>query len=332
MLRYHRNTVIKMKAWPSALHSGPITYVADHVLDRLRAGAMRGVRLDRPGYNPVLYFAMYLHPSYDPEFYLIQQSIRMMRKHLPAEVMEPYLQDIACQVATRRLPGPLNLLCTRLEQLGWTYSEATRWNDHQGLPVDVHHEPIQQLTGRIIEAFQTKHFQQISKRLGFAGAQNAHAWMTQQAMKSMPEDDKTILRALLSGGFITADQLGRAHNVEGDAHPCKFCQQPDSLEHRHWGCPATSPSRQQLTPSAQEWIDQQPECTRQRGWVTAPPSLKQFRQLLSHHSITCSTATDTCSQTVYIFTNGSAKRPNDPLLRLGITACCAGLVVCSTWC
>lgn len=88
-----------MKAWPSALHSGSITHVADHILEKLRSGAMRGVRLDKPGHNPVLYLALFLHPTHGPEFYLLQQGTRMLRKNLGATVIEPYLQHISCQSA-----------------------------------------------------------------------------------------------------------------------------------------------------------------------------------------------------------------------------------------
>lgn len=74
--RSHKQRAIRTKAWPSALHTGAITQVADHILDRLRAGCMRGLRLVKPGMNAIAFLSLFAHPSHDPEYYLLHQGTR----------------------------------------------------------------------------------------------------------------------------------------------------------------------------------------------------------------------------------------------------------------
>eukprot|EP00438_Fugacium_kawagutii_P019810 Skav227905 [mRNA] locus=scaffold146:48742:58424:- [translate_table: standard] len=314
--RAHKLRALKVKAWPSALHSSSIASIPDQVLDRLRAGCMRGLRLHKPGLNAGAYLGLYLHPSHDPEFHMISHAATMFRRYTAPELAESTLPQVACQPARDRLPGPIGLMATRLEMLGWTYHHGTIWVDHWGCSVDLLHAPTQDLQMRLIDGFQCKQFQQLSSRLGFEGCENAHAGMTHRALANLDDEAAGAMRTLLIGGFVTGDQLGRAHRTDESQWTCKFCNEPDSLRHRHWECSHTEFSRNKLTLFAKSWALQQPNCTKLRGWVCLPESVRRFRTALSSHHVLHRTWPREAAHTWYIFTDGAAKFPKDPLVRL----------------
>ena len=103
-----------------------------------------------------------------------------------------------------------------------------------------------------------------------------------------------------------------------DQNCCPLCKADgESIHHRHWECPATSWSRQQLSDTYPEF----PECVRERGWAVVPPEVIAFRKSLLHvedlSGKWCAGSVDAgWPPTLDMFTDGTAVCPCCPSTRL----------------
>lgn len=117
-------------------------------------------------------------------------------------------------------------------------------------------------------------------RDGFAGLHAVDAATAAKHLRLLDFEQQPPLRVLLASAFITADQQGDMFPVDSEDRVCKFCHAPDSLHHRHWLCPHTQESRNQICPTDLAIIQQQPPCCQERGWCVELPIVRQFRQAL----------------------------------------------------
>eukprot|EP00438_Fugacium_kawagutii_P033759 Skav215075 [mRNA] locus=scaffold2575:79198:88931:+ [translate_table: standard] len=205
-----------------------------------------------------------------------------------------------------------------LELLGWAWVDSCVWVDQFGAQIDLFATPIQEVTQRILEAFQQRVGQRLCFREGFHGLENVDAATTCGIVKKLPEQDQGLIRSLHSGNFITGDQTGRAHQTDEESWKCKFCGTQDSLQHRHWECEATAWSRQQLSDQAIEWIGDQPSCVSERGWYLMPDAIAELRrQVALIPDSTGAFVPAACSNNrIYAFTDGSGRSPTVPQVRL----------------
>lgn len=75
---------------------------------------------------------------------------------------------------------------------------------------------------RACEAFQLNVGQQMTVRHGFKGLQDVNASLTASCMKKFDTEEQGLLRALLVGSFMTADQYGVVQHLEENDRVCKF--------------------------------------------------------------------------------------------------------------
>lgn len=320
----HKCRVVRVKAWPRALHASPGVHICTATFDDLRAASFRPLGISKAGVNSKLFWSLVVHPAHDPECYAILASVRYFRKLVDCTWAGPYLTHASERHERARCPGPLGVIISRLEVLGWRYVQHDMFVDHHGLPVGIQTMPYQEVTMRVCEAFQQKIGQECSCRKGFQGLQNVDAQVTSQSQKNLTVDQKGLVRALLTGAFITADQQAVAHSLSEEEKVCKFCGQADRLTHRHWECTFTEPSRQQIASEDQTFIDAQPPCFRERGWAVEPKTLWTYRRCLQCQPDQTGeffVAPKPGSMCDY-FTDGAGVHPNDPKCRLVAWAWC----------
>ena len=135
--------ILRTKAWPSALHAAPATHVSDPLYTKLRSGAINGLRLRQAGVNPSLVLELWCHPTHDPEYYALLQSLRMLRKEISIDHASAIMPEVALTPRRQRLPGPIGVICSRLENIGWSRVLNTCWADHEGNYIDLYLSPIQ---------------------------------------------------------------------------------------------------------------------------------------------------------------------------------------------
>ena len=118
---------LSMLAWPRALHGISVVHLGAAHFEKLRSGALRGLRADRIGANPVLHLATVGFRS-DPEAWAVLQTLRDCRKFgvwisQHVGVCRPYGE-------VRN--GPSSVPRARLLRLGWTISPVGFVHDDLG--------------------------------------------------------------------------------------------------------------------------------------------------------------------------------------------------------
>ena len=141
---------------------------------------------------------------------------------------------------------------------------------------------------------------------------------TAKHLSKVDFEHQAPIRALLSGVFITADQQGDMFRVDSSERVCKFCNAPDSLHHRHWVCSHTQQSRDMISQTDLQIIQQQPPCFWDRGWCVEPAIIRLFRHELC--IIPDRTAEFHLPRSLPdefdCFTDGAARDPQQPLTRI----------------
>eukprot|EP00438_Fugacium_kawagutii_P011042 Skav217109 [mRNA] locus=scaffold1627:183318:189509:- [translate_table: standard] len=292
----------------------------------LRAQALKALKLQKSGANSMIFFALCCHPQHDPECYALAVSVRMARRHVHGDNIAPYMEQISITPERRRNPGPMSMLMSRLDSIGWSHVQASVWQTHLACVVDILEDPFQEVMALIHLGFQAHVGSQMSTRPGFGGLEQVDAIQTLRCIRQGSDKEVTMMQTLQIGSFMSGDQLGRAHQESSSQWTCKFCQQPDSLEHRWLHCSETQWSRDELQTETLSWVQLQPECTQLRGWLCVPVEVQQFQAEL--HTATPeviwggNNMLGDGTGKVYIFTDGAGRDPT----------CAASRLVAWAWC
>ena len=313
-----KHKVVRVKAWPRALHATAGVHIGKHIYESLRAGAFKGCRLSKAGASSKIYWALCTHCAHDPEGYSLLNSLRTFRKQVESFWVSPYIDEITQTPAKQRCPGPLGVLVTRLEQIGWTHVRDALFVDQWGIAMHIGDFPWKEVYGRACEAFQMHIGQQMVDRHGFMGLQDVNAQLTAKCVQKFGIEEQGLLRALLVGSFMTADQYGITQHLDEAQKVCKFCGDKDSLKHRHWQCSHTQTSRDQMKCSTSSVVAKYPDSLLERGWAILPPDLAAYRKQLQQIQDTTGSfhVRGNLPEILDVFTDGSGREPKLPHARL----------------
>ena len=270
-----KRKILRTVAWPGALHSASIVHLNANTFDMLRSGAMQAFRLDKAGANPQLQIALVDGPNFDPEFWVLLDSILQVRRHGTPELCDAIMPEVLSAHSRRRKPGPFGVLANRLQALGFQALGASQWKDFDHRPLDLFHSPIQEVRLRLSQAWARHVGRLWQHRSGFQGLERVDPAISKIDSGSFTEDQVGFLRVLQNGTVFTNDVLFR-HGVV-DSVQCRFCNQPDSIQHRHWHCSATEHLRSQLPPDVIQELSTLPLCAQSQGWFPEPSAVDHFR-------------------------------------------------------
>ena len=270
-----KRKILRTVAWPGAFHSASIVHLNANTFDTLRSGAMQAFRLDKSGANPQLQLALIEGPQFDPEFWVMQDSVIQLRRHGSPDMCEAIMPEVLPALPRRRKPGPFGVLANRFQALGLQALDSTRWIDFEGWVLDLFHTPIQELKHRLAKAW-TKHVGRLwQHRKGFQGLESVDTTLSAIDVASFSDDQIGFLRVLQNGTVFTNDVL-HTHGI-ADGAQCRFCGQMDSIQHRHWHCSATEHIRSQLPHEVSTQLSSLPTCALSQGWFPEPIELEHFR-------------------------------------------------------
>ncbi len=314
----HKLRVIRCKAWLRGLHAASGVHISPSIFKALRSNASKGLRADKAGSNSQILLSLIHFPSHDPACYAIIDAVVQFRRFAEPLTVEPYLAQASQLPDSRRVPGPCGVLISRLEIFGWTHLQGTMFADQDQLPVDILHTSLKDVKIRIYRAWQQHVGSLHVNRHGFEGLHLVDAATTTRHVAKLDFEQQAPIRSLLAGVFITADQQGEMFHVDPQERVCKFCMAKDSLRHRHWECPHTQSSRDQIPIDQCRLIKQQPACFQERGWCIEPNSVQAFRVALQNIRDTTGDfhIPSHLHEEFDCFTDGAACDPNQPLTRL----------------
>lgn len=312
---------LRMLAWPRAMHGISAVSVGPLHYSTLRTGALRGLRQDRIGANPVLHLPLN-GVTVDPEGWVILQSIKDARELGHPDYLRQMVSLFAVSQVGFPANGPLSILVHRVSRIGWTITQAGFFRDDLGV-FDLFVLNLDALKFRIAWAWPWIFTEAVSHRKDFQGLQNVDLGFTRLLLDKYGESDRIFLRCCLDGTMVT--QKDRGHWEPESDGSCPYCHQPDGYHHRAWDCPWFQECRSAISDEDRHMILQMPQCVTQHAWALKLPSQAPLMQALeaipsiepSQYSLSVA------PWDVYdLFTDGSCIHPRDPVLRL------AGFAVC----
>lgn len=297
-------------AWPRAFFGISVVFVGRAHFQKLRTGAVRGLKADRIGSNPMAHLATST-PWADPEAWSILQTFREVREVGCAEAMVAMLQFIASGSGIAPPNGPASVLVDRASRLGWQLCFDGSFRDQFGKfsPLHLHWDA---LVARIKWSWPQVMSCEFSHRWTFAGIQNASLDEVSRLLKSFSPQDQVFLRCALDGTLY--HDVSKTSDNRGADSQCVFCHSPDSVWHRLWECPAFCSCRQDF-----KWfgiLHELPKAQTCHGWPmlsSAWISLQNWFCALPEY---CRSFSLPCGEGVLdLFTDGTCACPTEPVLR-----------------
>ena len=221
-------------AWPRALYGASICSLGQRYVSALRAAALRGLGVSRPGTSAAAHLALVEHPSADPGFVLFRASLVDIRSQVEASVLSPVLDHLSSGLAVA-CPGPAGLFLRRAHAVGWSWDPSEQCFRDGWSSFDLWGCSPQELLLRATWAWQVVVASTISVRPGFEALPQSDFPFTRRSICHLPSPDQALLRVALSGTFFTQDAL--QHFDEQVTGACRFCGCPDSVAHRVEHCP-----------------------------------------------------------------------------------------------
>ena len=312
----HKARALTTVAWPRAFHGASTVHLSDAILKDLRAGAMKGLNLDKAGASPLLQFSLTQNTMQDPGFFVLWNALIQFRRF--GTEMDVATLDRAFWTPDRlKKPGPCGVLAARLTDIGWVYLQNFWFLDQDAQEINIMHSPIQELRERVKRAWQLQVGAEMAYRHGFSGLQNVDVRISTSPVEGFSTDEVGLIRALQNGTFMTHDHLYAAKLV--DSPTCKFCGGEDSMEHRHWLCPFTEQFRTALPRTTADSVSQMPPCTRERGWMVEDPAVGEYKKELLNVPLVFQGPSywqQHESSTLDLFTDGTCIAPTVPRARL----------------
>ena len=225
-------------AWPRALHGVATVSLGAQHFQKMCAGLFQALRFRNKGAQPQLQYLME-KPTTDPEYFALEQTALAFCKFSDPDQQTAVLEVLQDHQPLKHIPGPCGVLLDRLNVIGWVWSHGFTFRTRQNTLCDLATISPQELKLWLQLDWHTTVGLRWEHRQGYAGLQNVCPWVAISSIATFPKEHKGLLRSLLNGSFIILKHKG----AELDSPVCPWCSQPDSLEHRHWQCPATEASR-----------------------------------------------------------------------------------------
>ncbi|CAE7237272.1 UVR8 [Symbiodinium sp. CCMP2592] len=308
---------LMLAAWPRALRGISTVTLCDAAVAGLRAGAARGLGLDRPGLNSKVLLSLVCHPLADPQFFAIASTFKDLRAFADPGAFSLLVSQVL-KVEGRWTPGPAQAFLERCHSVGLS------WDVEQGLlqdgisTFDPWKVAPQELGLRLAFAWQVRVGQELEARPGFQGLSRADPGLTASFRKLASEQQSLVLILAQSGAFFTQDALHHFSTDPLDTATCKYCDFRDSVYHRLWECPGFAECREKHA----GWALPDPATTQPalalRGWALRPERQVDLWRAL--HAIPDGTYDmdwpSSLPDSLDLFTDGSCFLPTLPQIRL----------------
>ena len=195
--------------WPAALHGISSCLVADNYTLDLRRKAVKALRLNGAGSNPMLRLNLQDDPQCDPGFYQIVMTFQQMRRLLRK------CPDLTHMWKTwygsfdgKLLPGPFSQFHHCLELLGWRIIDLPLLCDHEQ-----HAWHLSEIDAKTLHLLLTdawmQHVAASSKHATMSDLVGLDSYLTLWDATRLNPLDRARLSALHSGAFMTSLEHAR---------------------------------------------------------------------------------------------------------------------------
>ena len=262
-----KTRALKCAAWPRCLHGIAATTVSNSTFDALRSGAMKGLRADGAGANPMVHLGLIEHASHDPHCWAILQTCRFARDCGHQDRVEQVMAEIV--QGHSGIPGNsiTHTLCTRLQALGWHVDLSGQVHDMVG-SFSLFCISAAELVYRVEMQWPRLVAAATAHRRCFQGLELCNPADTRRWLRQLDVADQALFRKLLNGSHITQDC--KTHCDETATDICPYCLCSDSRYHRFWECEQFAPLRAHIGPDTLACVRDLPEALTCAGWSLQP--------------------------------------------------------------
>ena len=309
---------LRVAAWPKFLHGCPNVHLSNDSYASLRAGAMSGLGLDKPGANAKLQLGLTLPALHDPQCFAIWQSFKCLREFGVRDDICVDLQLLLDDPACRFSPGPLWTFVCHLHTLSWTWLTTEGLVQDRWGAFDLWQIPIQELEYRMTESWRTIVGLELQERRGFSGLGTVDFVASESCLDGLSLEHQGLIRTLRNGTFFTQDALKHTDGTHNDA--CLHCSAPDSIAHRIWECPIFSEVRRPYLEGMADGGDL-PDCARLHTWLPMVDGFLDYQcQLLQVEDMSHALEPTVPCSLMNLFTDGSCFDSHDVRLRVAAWA------------
>lgn len=310
--------IVSVVGWPRCLHAISSVPLGDIHVASLRSKVMQSLGFDKKGANPLIQMSLITKVRHDPGFHILVTTFRAFRKFCIPDLAFPILDALSQGTVSLRSPGPCHVFLSRLHSVAWTWLGNGIVSDHEGFQHHILHDAIQILVSRLQDAWFARIGAIVSTRAGFHGMECVNPNLTCHQLSKLNPEDEGLMRVVLNGTFFTRDKVHATGRVF--SKQCPFCEEEDSLIHRHFSCPHFQSLRNNIPQEVFHMLGDMPDCTLQHGWICSPPELVLFRQAMMElpdltNDFSCGSP-PTPSGVIHLFVDGSCLCPNNPRCRV----------------
>ena len=273
---------ILMAAWPKGLHAIAATTISSQWFQTLRAGAIKGLRVDGAGCNAHLHLGMVETPFHDPQFWSIVHTFWFVRDCGDVSVVEGMIASMVhggSQVPDNSISSTLLM---RIQTLGWHVLNSGEICDHLG-SFSLFEISKQELELRASLAWQKVVAAEVVHRKGFADFHRVDPAHVRDWLRILSNSDRALFHKILNGSHFTQDVT--SFSQPGASEECVYCGSSDSRFHRFWQCEFFQAQRADFPPSLWALIPTLPEVLTSYGWSLKPHTTHEWQLMLAQCTV-----------------------------------------------
>ena len=271
---------LPMAFWARALHGASSCPLSAQYIDQQRSHAMKALRLNTAGANPLLRLTLSSPMTSDPGFYILNRAVADFRRICGKS---PGLLDLWTSFMSeppgRFLPGPFSVLLRLFGMIGWSFTVAPKFTDHD----QVCHDFLRMDDAAMSLLLQDAWLQMVAAKLknrkdfsDLCGIDPTLVFMDRSGLTPM---ELARLMALHEGAFISPWQKSRYDSRQQAI--CQLCHCPDTVS--HWlKCRRYDQQRGDLRILA--WAESCPQSFVQHLLPPRSPWIGPFRRALLEYS------------------------------------------------
>ena len=266
---------LRCSAWPRALHGVAATSLSAAAFASLRSGAMKGLRSDAAGANPMVHLGLLEAVDIDPLGYAILQTFRLTRECGCVDRVEQVMADVVSGTTNVPSNSITQTLCARIQVLGWHITHRGHIVDLLG-SFSLFDVSMAELRYRVAWHWPLLVEAQTCHRRCFQGLSRVDPQATRAWLGSLDVADAALCRKLLNGAHITQDC--KMHCQEASSDICPYCPCSDSRFHRFWECERFAAHRTEVDDDVLACVVDLPEVLTCSGWALAPSTALEWNR------------------------------------------------------
>ena len=231
---WKKQQILQQCIWAKAFYGCSNSPLGKSHIQDLRSAAMKSLKRNRAGANPLLALSTQESMACDPGFYQLWNVLttfkRMLDKQPHLVEMWSYFMN---HFAGQRSIGPFGKLLEVAGEVGWCI-EVPGFYDHDGFWVSFLDITESALRGIAEDAWCQHMARTVSKRKDFEGLQGFDLAVFRAARKKLDFRVRKMLQAVQDGSFL--DARAQSKFDMGKSRLCARCGEDDTHEHRCFRC------------------------------------------------------------------------------------------------